>query len=110
MALRKQMESRWIRWRDRTVAVVAKRSQFAYAWVRLHERMVGNWKQSMPNSNFARTPTLRVHGLRRSGCGVGTKYSGDPSAFCLGSCRNCCVTRQSEWHSIPVAGGLDKEA
>ena len=26
------MESRWIRWRDRTVAVVAKRSQFAYAW------------------------------------------------------------------------------
>jgi hypothetical protein len=57
------MESRWIWWRDRTVAVVAKRSQFAYAWVRLHERMVGNWKQSMPNSNFSR-------GLRAFGSAV----------------------------------------
>src|ERR1700746_333693 len=61
--------------------------------------MVGNWKQSMPNSNFARTSSLRVRDLRRSGCGVGTKYSGDRSAFCLGF-RNGVPGNQSGFPQI----------
>jgi len=78
------MESRWIR-RDRTVAAVAKRSLFAYAWGAA-SRTDGRQLEAIDAKfEFREDFEPRVRGLGRSGCGVGTKYSGDTSAFCLGS-------------------------